>query len=141
MWGEGEGKLDEKGEGEIRFLPEGDGAFRYRVHCVVFDPAYRAVEKEEEVQVLMGEFYLSLQPRVYFVKTGETMTYEVEARDAEVKKVRRKISGSVPIEWRGNGKWRESLLIFSISLLKHGRDEKLRPSRLLSPGVLPGIVR
>ena len=110
MWGEGEGKLDEKGEGEIRFLPEGDGAFRYRVHCVVFDPAYRAVEKEEEVQVLMGEFYLSLQPRVYFVKTGETMTYEVEARDAEEKKVPvGKVYGEVyRLEWeKETEKWRE----------------------------------
>ena len=79
MWGEGEGKLDEKERERYGFFRR-RWSFPLPVHCVVFDPAYRAVEKEEEVQVLMGEFYLSLQPRVYFVKTGETMTYEVEAR-------------------------------------------------------------
>jgi len=110
IWGEGEGKLDEKGEGEIRFLPEGEGAFRYQVRCVVFDPAYRAVEKQEEVRVLMGEFYLSLQPQAYFVKAGETMTYEVEARDAEEKKVAvEKVYGEVyRLEWeKEKEKWRE----------------------------------
>ena len=56
-----ERKIRRKGEGEIRFLP-GRWSFRYRVHCVVFDPAYRAVEKEEEVQVLM-ESLSFLQPR------------------------------------------------------------------------------
>ncbi len=87
--GRGRGKIRRKRRGrDTVSISEEVKTFRYRVHCVVFDPAYRAVEKEEEVQVLMGEFYLSLQPRVYFVKTGETMTYEVEAGDAEEKKSR-----------------------------------------------------
>ncbi len=126
VWKEGTGQLDENGEGEIRFLPEGEGAFRYQVRCVVFDPAYRAVEKREEVQVLMGEFYLSLRPKVYFVKVGEAMPYEIEARDAEEKKVAvGKVYGEVyRLEWeKETERWRESLSQFLDVSLPQGTGE------------------
>ncbi|MBP9015068.1 MAG: hypothetical protein KBH15_01005 [Candidatus Atribacteria bacterium] len=126
IWREGTGVLNEKGEGEIRFLPEGDGAFRYQVRCIVFDPAYRAVEKREEVRVLMGEFYLSLRPQAYFVKVGETMAYGVEARNAEEEKVAvDKVYGEVyRLEWeKEKEKWREIPSQFLSASLSSGAGE------------------
>jgi hypothetical protein len=63
----------------------------------------------------MGEFYFFLQPQAYFVKAGETMTYKVEARNAEEEKVTvDKVYVEVHrLEWeKEEEKWRETLSQF-----------------------------
>lgn len=82
------GQLDQVGEGEIRFLPQlEEGAYRYQIRCLVYDPASRVVEKSAQVKVLMGDFALLLKSPQYFFSEQETISYQVEARDPQETKV------------------------------------------------------
>ncbi|NLJ49029.1 MAG: hypothetical protein GX428_05495 [Candidatus Atribacteria bacterium] len=85
---ENTGTLDENGEAEITFIPEVEGnAYWYDVQVGVFDAAYRGVQKNAQIKVLMGDFALVLKSDRYFVGVNHDLHYTVEAFDAEEQKV------------------------------------------------------
>lgn len=126
---ENTGVLDEKGEAEVKFVPEvKDNAYWYEIQIGVFDAASRGVEKIARVKVLMGDYAFLLQSDRYFVEVNQDLHYTVEARDAMDQKVDvGKVYATIyELNWNKEKKdWDESsvkLFSFAVSSGQAGID-------------------